>query len=58
MCVIKTTRNNNGNNSICKESRIYFVLKRRYEIRKCGFVKGNKDKFVLKQNWLFQYDKG
>ena len=46
--MIKATRNNKGNNFACKESRIYFGVRKGVRYGDTFFVEGNASDFVLK----------
>lgn len=50
--VIRGTRNNKRNISVCKKSSMYTFDKRRHNEWKCIFVMGKESNFVLKYNWL------
>lgn len=59
MYVIEATRNNKGNVSVCKESRMWFKKKKKsYEEWRCILLREKKSTFVLKQGWLFLDEKG
>lgn len=45
--LVKTARNNKGNNSVREENRVCAVGKNKYEEEKDIFVEGKVNKFVL-----------